>query len=268
MTDTSMTHEHSDAPEASTDSSDVPEGALVTFFQPFYNLRTTRLQGLEALTRRRDGDGHAALPAEFFADAEARGRMREIDLRTLDDALEHLAVWRRDEAQRDLILSVNLAFDTVAHPEFVADVAQRLRRHRVPGDRLLVDITTDTFRRLAADDEQALARLRSLQDLEMTFCLDGFTAGDLELLPVAAAVPVDVIKLHPRVLTQGTRQEVADVARAIQDAGLPIVAAGVETAEELRLVRELDFEWAQGFVLGRPADAELVFSQASALPEL
>lgn len=248
-----------------TRAPDLDESTLVTFYQPFYNLQSGRLQGLEALARLRGHDGRPQVPAAFFAAAEAAGTMRAIDLRILDDALAHLAHWLRGEPRHELILSVNLSWHFVDHPEFVTDVTAALTRYQVPADRLLVDLTTATFRHLATTDEAALARLCRLQEREISFCLDGFTAADLDVLPDAASVPVDIIKLHPGQLATDSGL-LADLAGAVQDAGLPVVAAGVETRQQLDLVRELGFEWAQGFLLGEPTEADSALSHATSLP--
>ncbi len=191
--------------------------------------------------------------------------MRAIDLRILDDALAHLAQWLHTEPRRELILSVNLSWDFVDHPEFVTDVTATLTRHQVPADRLLVDLPTSTFHHLVTTDEDALARLCRLQEREISFCLDGFTADDLDVLPDAASVPVDIIKLHPRQLATDIGP-LADLAQAVQDAGLPVVAAGVETSRQLDLVRELGFEWAQGFLLEEPTEADSALAHAASLP--
>ncbi|WP_168583113.1 EAL domain-containing protein [Gephyromycinifex aptenodytis] len=229
---------------------------LATFFQPFYNLRTNKLQGVEALARRFNAsDGNAELPSSFFSAARASGTMRDIDLWILDDALGHLARWREQDGHRELVLSLNMSWDLIAHPHFVRDVVNAVTRRGVPGDRLFLDITTDIFRRLIGQDS-VRGRLRELQDAEVSFCLDGFTAKDLDILMAAAATPVDIIKLHPRKLsTPSGIAAVPDIARAVHELELPLVAAGVETPQQLALARECEFEWAQGFLLGEPVEA-------------
>lgn len=229
---------------------------LVTYFQPFYNLRSDGLQGLEALARRSDvGNGRPSLPAAFLAEDEAAEKVREIDLWILDDALSHLARWYETKGRTELILSVNLSRHTVCHPDVVTDVTDILGRHGMPGERLLVDITVDTLRRLTSEADDARAHLAALRELGTTVCLDHFCAPDVDLLEAASAVPVDIIKLDPRELRTLTEDELAGVAKAIQDLGLPAVASGVESQEQLDLARRLDFEWAQGFFLGEPVKA-------------
>jgi len=247
--------------------------AVVTYFQPFYNLRTGMLQGLEALARRERSDTSEGgrLPAGLLAEAQERGRLREVDLQVVDDALARFAHLEVPAAPTGvaprLIVRVNVSADTIGHPYLVADVTGALERHGVAPDRLLVDIPTRLFRDLRAEDAApALERLHRLQELEISFCLDGFTAEDLDLLPAAAAVPVDIITLHPSVVA-GEAGPLAELARAVQDAGLPVVAAGVETAAQLATVRELGFEWAQGFLLGEPAPAGDTLSHPGSLPE-
>lgn len=244
--------------------------AVVTYVQPFYNLRTSRLQGLEALARRECTGPRGTEPsAGLLAQARQQGQAREVDLRVLDATLGQLAHLQTldDEGTSSLIVRVNVSEDTIAHPYLVADVTEALRRHDIPGDRLLVDIPTGLFRTLVAgEDGTVLDRLRQMQEGEIAFCLDGFTADDLDLLPVAVSVPVDIITLHPQVLA-GETAVLADLARAVQDAGLPVVAAGVETTEQLATVRDLGFEWAQGFLLGEPVPAGDAHDLPTCLPD-
>lgn len=244
--------------EASASEPATQADSFIAFFQPFYNLSSNRLQGFEALARRHGSDGTPLLPQRFFAAAEASGKMRDLDVLILDQAIETLARWREIPSAQDLILSVNLSWQSVGHSATFSDILTSLARHQVPGDRLLIDITTGSFRRVVASGDDGLAWLRRLQEREISFCLDGFTADDLDLLPQAASAPVDIIKLHPAqvVASTGSTQRLAEVASSIQEVGMPVVAAGVETREHLELVRELGFEWAQGFLLGEPVAAE------------
>ena len=107
-------------------------------------------------------------------------------------------------------------------------------------------------------DGEALERLQLLQQRSVTFCLDGFTREDLDTLDWALEVPVDIIKLQPHEVAGASHGDhrLRELAEAIQEAGLPVVAAGVETPQQLELVRELGVEWAQGFLLGEPAPAD------------
>lgn len=248
--------------ESTADMSDTTSGRvrngdrLVTYLQPFYNLSDDTLQGFEALVRHVRDDGTVGSAGQMLATAEATGEMHAIDLATLDDALAFKAQYRAAHPDHRSIVSVNLSWDVVSSPLLVMEVTGALRRHRVTGDRLLVDITAGIFRRLLDSDAKAFSRLGDLQTAEVTLCLDGFTSTDLDLLPAAAAVPVDIIKLHPSLVAGEKRDELAVIAAAVQEVGLPIVAAGVESEDELDLVRDLGFEWAQGFHLGAPVAAE------------
>lgn len=70
-------------------------------------------------------------------------------------------------------------------------------------------------------------------------------------------------------LADGNTERLArltELAAAVQEAGLPVVAAGVETPEQLQIVRDLDFEWAQGFLLGQPMEANEALTHPVSLP--
>ncbi|MBO3130342.1 EAL domain-containing protein [Dermatophilus congolensis] len=241
---------------------------LITYFQPFYNLNTGHLQGLEALARHRNSDGTTDWPADFFATAEKNGRMRDIDLTVLHDSLYHFARWQTSE-KRTLILSVNLSEQFVTHRTAPSDIILALEKFGIPGDRLLVDITTTTFRHILEADPAVTTRLHRLQEEEISFCLDGFTADDLDLLEAAADFPVDILKLHPQALLADPdpkESRVRRIADTVGEVGLPMVAAGIETQAQLALMRDLGFEWAQGFYLGKPVQADQAL--ANSVPDL
>lgn len=231
------------------------ETTLHVVFQPFYNLGRDALQGFEALARLEQVNGGAGQSlAEFFAGQDAE-TIRTLDLKVLDRALQQLAEWEAGEERHDLIMSVNISGSVMRASDIIFDISSALGEHDLPGDRLLVDSTTAAFRTLdlsAGDLPDHLARLR---DRGVSLCLDSFGEGDLDLLPWAAEIPIDIIKVDPRLLN-GDKEAFTRVVEAIQEAGLPVVAAGVETAEQLQLVRDLGCEWAQGFYLGRPVSAD------------
>lgn len=253
---------HDDSPPASRAGH-----TLATHYQPFYNLNSGRLQGFEALARMNPVEGVAKTPAEFFAEAEVSGRIREIDAAVLEEALAQTAIWHRDHHRPELILSVNLSAQSVRDRLFVPVIVATVARQNVPGDRLLVDLTTSTFRELLHEGDAAFSGIRALQKREITFCLDGFRAQDVDLLGRAVEVPVDIVKLHPA-LVGGDAATLTDVARAVQEAGLPVVAAGVETGEHLLRVSGLGFEWAQGFYLGAPSAAADALAHPTTLAAL
>lgn len=130
---------------------------VVTHFQPFYNLQTDSLQGVEALARVRSQDPSQA---DYFSAARAAGDLRALDLAVLEDALSFIAEWNRTRDK--LILAVNLSWELVGDWAFVNDIRTALDRHGVPADRLLVDLSAQTFRR-AMLDEGVLERLQKLQ---------------------------------------------------------------------------------------------------------
>ena len=85
--------------------------------------------------------------------------------------------------------------------------------------------------------------------------------------PVLKAKAAPVAQVDDRLRQLATDiGPLADLAQAVQDAGLPVVAAGVETSRQLDLVRELGFEWAQGFLLEEPTEADSALAHAASLP--
>lgn len=243
---------------------DLAADGLVAYFQPFYNLGTSALQGVEALARLA-GDAGASTPGPFFDAVRDSGRMAEVDRWILRQSVQQLSRLQQEADLRRLILSVNLSGEFVCSEGFHTEVLEELEAGGVAGDRLLVDISTATFRRLQGADSGAFARLVALQEQEVTFCLDGFTVDDLDLLPALTDARVDIVKLHPREIAEGDSDRLSAIVTAVHDAGLPAVVAGIETPDQLRQATELGFGWAQGFLLGAPAPGDEVLASPRVL---
>ncbi|MDO5628756.1 MAG: EAL domain-containing protein [Mobilicoccus sp.] len=237
---------------------------LVAFYQPFYNLMSGEMQGVEALARRRT-PGAATLPEGLTEESETAPEVspRDIDLFILEDALGRLARWSNDAGKENLKLSVNLSVEFTTHPDMIEDIVSALRRHGVTPDRLLVDLSVAVYRR-TTDNTEFPQHVRELQDAGFTTCLDGFTIDDLDVLELALLNRVDIVKLHPSQPGMG-EDMLRYVAERVHEQGVPIVAAGVETAEQLDLVRDLGCAWAQGYLIGEPVEGDEVLSAPAAL---
>lgn len=231
---------------------------MAVLYQPFFNLHSDRLQGFEALSRKLPR--HTPLnQASPTADWDGLERLSEetaqVDQFVLDQALQELAGFQGSD-RRDLLMSVNLSWDWVRHGGVVADVQDALRRHGVRADRLLLDVSVDTLRISLLDGGHPVQLLAALRAAGTAICVDRFTHRDLDLLPHLQQVPIDVLKMHPGEISEDTvvRDQVrfADLVATVQDRGLPVVAAGIETQEDLRRAYELGCEWGQGFLLGVP----------------
>jgi EAL domain-containing protein (putative c-di-GMP-specific phosphodiesterase class I) len=150
-------------------------------------------------------------------------------------------------------VSVNVSPRQFQSPEIFDLVRRRLAESGLPADRLVLEITENL---LLADDARVTRGLARLRRLGVRIAIDDFGTG-YSGLGYLQRVPLDVVKLD-RLFTAGmavSTQQCDLVAGIVHLAGtlqLEVIAEGVETEEERRLVRQAGCAYGQGFVFARP----------------
>jgi EAL domain-containing protein (putative c-di-GMP-specific phosphodiesterase class I) len=217
-------------------------GDMDMVFQPVFDIRygTTSPMALEALARFWEEPRRG--PSEWFAEATEVGLGLELELAALETALGYL-----DELPPDVRLALNASPETLLSPRFaelVGDVAHRL----------VIEVTEHA--EVVSYDElaDALIPLRSRGAL---LAIDDVGAGFASLRHIIRLAP-DIVKLDLS-LTNGIADDPARAALAsslvdfADDIDATIAAEGIETGDDLALLRELGVTYGQGFYLARPA---------------
>jgi PAS domain S-box-containing protein len=209
--------------------------------QPLVSLVTGEVSGVEALARFGDGRG----PDQWFADAQACGRAKELDELTFTAALHHF-----EGLPESVYLSVN------ASPELLVDAAfrQRLVESGAPLDRLFVEITEHAR---VADYPALNVAVASLREAGVRFAIDDTGAGYASLNHVLQLRP-ETIKLD-RALIDGVdtdparRSLVTALVLLALEIGASVTGEGVETDEQVSALSTLGVDQAQGYLLARPS---------------
>lgn len=216
-------------------------GALSIVFQPIVDITTGDVVGAEALTRFSLEPTQP--PNVWFAEAADVGRGVELELVAVSAALDGLA-----RLHGDVFLSANASPATAMSDELV----ELLGRHDAA--RVVIELTEHDR---VPDYDALVARLGSLRALGSRVAVDDTGAGYASLEHLLR-LSADILKLDIA-LTRGIdhdpvrRSLAAALVAFAADVGSIIIAEGVETAEELRALRDLGVEWAQGYHLARPA---------------
>ena len=158
-------------------------------------------------------------------------------------------------------VAVNLSPAQVRGDDLPAVVADVLRRTGLPADRLELEVTEGL---LIGDTDQALRALRGLKALGVRLAIDDFGTG-YSSLSYLSRFPVDVLKVDRSFIAQ-LQQEASnerELTRTIVQLGesleMVTVAEGVETDEQLKLLKLMKCDYGQGYLFGRPAPlAELL----------
>lgn len=222
---------------------------LTPVYQPIYNLRTGAVAGYEGLVRPLPASGFAN-PSVLFVAAESTGRTVELDLASLEVVLAGA-----HELDERLYLSVNLSprsLETEAFSPF--ELLALARRHGIDPTRLVVELTE---REAIEDLTHVRAALGALRRHGVRTAADDVGAGNAGLR-LLSELTFDMMKIDLSLVQAGAARKSADaVLHALCDLARRsdqiMVAEGVETADQLRVVKALGVDSAQGFLLRCPA---------------
>jgi diguanylate cyclase (GGDEF)-like protein len=226
-------------------------GELETHLQPQTAPGTGHVRGIEALARWRHPRRGLLLPEAFLDVAESAGLMGRLTERVLDLALGACRRWW-DRGHR-VPVSVNVSAGSVHDGTLPAAIGAALRRHGLPGEALVVELTEDS---LMTDPAGAGAVLDEIRRMGAGISIDDYGTG-YSSLAYLRDLSVDELKID-RVFTAGLVDDPAAVAIvrhtvALGHAlGLRLVAEGVEDPTVLAILRGLDCDLAQGFHIASP----------------
>ncbi len=237
----------------------VQNGQLWPAYQPVVDLKTGEMVAVEALMRWSHPLHGAISPSEFIPLAEESELINVIGkhmLRTTTRELAH----RRATQGIDLSLKVNLSVRQLEDPHLVPAVRDALATTGLPPGALCLEVTESALMR---DEEAAAQVLTALRGLGVLLAIDDFGTGYSSLAQLRR-LTLDTLKIDRSFITGIAESRDAEaivtsiiaMAHAVE---LTVVAEGVETEEELELLRKLGCDQAQGYHLGRPVAAADLF---------
>ncbi len=232
----------------------VDDGRLVVHYQPVIELRDDRVSGFEALMRWEHPERGMLAPAEFMEVAEETGLIVPLGRHVFAEACRQTVAWQQGSAGADLGVYVNFSAAQLRHTTVVEDVALVLDDTGIDPTCVQVEVTEHV---LLDEEDVAVSQISALKDLGVKIVIDDFGTG-YSSLAYLRRFPVDLLKVD-RSFVAGVNRGTGDeaIVRGVIDLahrlGLVAVAEGVEFADQVRTLRELGCERAQGYFLGRPA---------------
>ncbi|MEV4703853.1 bifunctional diguanylate cyclase/phosphodiesterase [Actinoplanes sp. NPDC049316] len=233
------------------------EDAFRLAYQPIVELGSTRTVGFEALLRWQHPERGMVSPAVFIPLAEESGLIVELGAWVLRTAVATAAAWRREHPRDTPYVSVNVSVRQFRSPDFVDQVFAELARSGLPAHLLTLEITESL---LLGEHERIHSDIARLRQAGIKISIDDFGTG-YSSLSYLHRVPVDTLKLDKSFVDTitGSQQQLDLVRGIIQLAGtlnLDVVAEGIETEEEHRLLAEAGCRLGQGFLFARPLTEE------------
>jgi diguanylate cyclase (GGDEF)-like protein len=234
----------------------VPAGQLEVHYQPTVRLADGRTTGFEALVRWHHPERGLVPPAEFIPLAEETGTISEIGRWVLRTALRQGAAWTA-AAPEPIRMAVNLSPRQLLDSGVVADVTAALQESGFPADQLTLEVTEGV---LVQDGDGVIGQLEQLRELGVAIAIDDFGTG-FAGLSYLRRLPADIIKIDRSFvsdLTSGGSSTtlIASIVELARTLGLSVVAEGVETEDQRRVLADLHCGSAQGFLFARPEPAD------------
>jgi diguanylate cyclase (GGDEF)-like protein len=225
-------------------------------FQPILELEGNALRGFEALARWDSAELGEISPADFIPLAELTGDIIPIGRWMMEEAAAQIALWR-DEVDPKLVVTVNVSPLELQQAGFADDVAAILARHDIPGEALGIEITEGGLMETAAIEQ---SNLRRLKQMGVYIVLDDFGTG-YSALSYLRHFPIDSIKIDRSFVeacgedraSTSLVQAMLTMSRGME---MEVVAEGIETEEQARLLRLLGCPYGQGYLFARPAAAD------------
>lgn len=233
------------------------------YYQPEVNLRTGRIQAVEALVRWEHPQRGLVPPLEFIGLAEEMGLIVPLGRWILTEGCRQAQAWREeDPSSTPIRLSVNISVTQFRHPELVADVAAVLASTGLPAHMLDLEITESV---VIDDFEVAMETLRKLKALGVRLVLDDFGTG-YSSLSYLQRLPIDVVKIDKTFVDNlgvdkvntAVIEAVMGLSRAL---GFEVVAEGVEQDEQVVQLRLLGCKMGQGYLFSKPLPSDQISAQ-------
>ncbi|HNH36035.1 MAG TPA: EAL domain-containing protein [Rhodocyclaceae bacterium] len=230
--------------------------AMALHYQPQVEVHTGRVVGAEALLRWRREDGGYVPPGEFIPLAERSGLIVELGAWVIGEACRQLRAWRA-AGLGDLRLAINVSMPQFRAGSFVASLTEAIAANALPPSSLEVEITEGM---VMEDVESTIGTLRVLKDIGVSIAIDDFGTG-FSSLAYLQRLPVDVMKVDRAFVSGigggGSAERIAEMIVALgRTLSLQTVAEGVETADQLDIVRRWGCQIVQGYYHAPPMAPE------------
>ncbi|HEX5803354.1 MAG TPA: EAL domain-containing protein [Azospira sp.] len=239
-------------------------GEFRVHYQPVVEMGSGRVSGAEVLVRWQHPQRGLVPPGLFIPLAEQSGIIRELGAWVFEEACRQLAEWQ--QAGHQWRLAVNVSSGQLPQPMSPQWLKQVLQAHGLGADALMLEITESA---LLDDTEATLAWINSIRDMGFHVALDDFGTGYSSLTYLKRfpfhVVKVDQSFVRDMVHDHADRTLVDTILGMARSLGLKVVAEGVETEEQLGLLREMGCQHAQGYLFARPVPADEFPAQVRAI---
>ncbi len=233
---------------------EIKNGKYMVFLQPQINLQTNTLDGAEALIRRTDANGVPQPPISFVPFYEKEGMISKIDLYVFTTVCQLLKRWDMAGIDSSLKISVNFSRATIMETGIVDTLSDICDQHSVNRSMFMVEITETMSQ---SDDKAFIGVVAALRSAGFCVSLDDFGSGHANLSSLKIS-DFDEIKIDMGITRDLATDHRAKVLTKValnlcnELTDMVSVAEGIETPEQLDILRNLGCQKGQGYYFSRP----------------
>lgn len=231
---------------------------FILYYQPKIESATDQLHGAEALIRWNDPDHGMTAPGSFLHILESSGFIVEVGNWVLEEGFKQLASWISQGLwNTQHRLSINISARQFQNEEFPGVVIKLLEKTSVPAQCVDIEITEHS---VINDVKKAVAKMEQLNSRGVTFSLDDFGTG-YSSLGYLKTLPVATLKIDKSFISDITENKsdkalVNSIIAISKNLGLSVVAEGIETHEQMLLLKQYDCDFLQGYYFNKPLPAD------------
>ncbi len=254
---------HLDAVERLHLESDLRKGIrrkeFLLYYQPLISLKSGKIIGFEALIRWQHPESGLVSPWKFIPVAEETGLIVPIGEWVLKEASHQLKVWQdKFQFKQPLVMSINLSGKQLSQPDIVEKIQQIIEASEVGAENVKLEITESV---IMEDVREAIALFNKLKSLNLKLGIDDFGTG-YSSLSYLNSFPTDTLKVDKSFVSKmelegdGTNTSiVTTIINLAHLLGMDVVAEGIETKEQLEILRFFGCEYGQGYFFAKPLPA-------------
>ena len=227
-------------------------------YQPKFNITgdTPRLCSAEALVRWIHPDLGFVRPALFIPLFEENGLVTKLDRYVWEEAAKQIALWKK-ELGMTIPVSVNVSRVDIAAPDMTDFITKIVKENGLEAKDYMLEITESAY---TSDSKHIIEVVEKLRSLGHKIEMDDFGSG-YSSLNMLTSMPIDALKMDKafiRNIQPGNKEmELVNlVLKIAQTLGVPVIAEGVETEEECKLLKEAGCDIIQGYYFSKPLPPE------------
>jgi diguanylate cyclase (GGDEF)-like protein len=228
-------------------------GEFRLYYQPIVSIATGQVRSVEALLRWQHPDRGLLLPESFVPLAEENGLILPLGSWVLRESCRQLGAWDTTLPERPLGLTVNLSPRQLSKRDFLDEVSRTVTESGVDARRVTLEITESV---IMDDAVMAAGLLTGVRARRMEVSIDDFGKGHSSLSQLHG-MPFDTLKIDRSFVTaMCLRKASREIVRTIVELGhhldMRVVAEGVETDEQLAVLKAIGCDDAQGYLFSPP----------------